>query len=327
MLADLPTALATNEGVAKSGRSTGLTCSTLQAINANVMVDYDSSCGATTKAFTATFSNQVVINGGSFSAGGDSGSLVVTSDTARPVGLLYAGNTTNTTANPIQDVLKAFSNGAGTATIVGGGDHPVSCSAVSQPHIASLTTSKAPSPQEAVRVAPIRDKYASQLFANSAVRDVNIGSSADNPQEGAVVVTLQGASTIPPQLDGVRTRVIYLNSPQPRATVADFNRATASKEAHAQTLMSQPGIQGVGVGVSDDNPAEPAMVIYTIAGIQHPAIPAMIDGLRTKIVEGDRFRAFGWGKETKPSACSPKQRVSPTGAKVTEKLTESITLP
>jgi hypothetical protein len=31
----------------------------------------------------------------------------------------------------------------------------------------------------------------------------------------------------------------------------------------------------------------------------------VIDGLRTKIIEGDRFRAFDWGNEPrKPKTCS-----------------------
>jgi hypothetical protein len=34
----------------------------------------------------------------------------------------------------------------------------------------------------------------------------------------------------------------------------------------------------------------------------------LLDGVRTKIVEGSRFKAFGWGKETKPvSRCTKKR--------------------
>jgi hypothetical protein len=51
------------------------------------------------------------------------------------------------------------------------------------------------------------------------------------------------------------------------------------------------------------------MVIYVISGMPHPEIPVVMDGLRTKIIEGDRFRAFGWGHETKPAACSVKRQV------------------
>ena len=56
----------------------------------------------------------------------------------------------------------------------------------------------------------------------------------------------------------------------------------------------------VGVGRSDDNPNEPALVIYVEKGKLQSPLPAEIDGIRTKIVEGERFRAFDWGRETTP---------------------------
>ncbi len=86
-----------------------------------------------------------------------------------------------------------------------------------------------------------------------------------------------------------------------------IEQTTAVKEQNEAAWMSQPGIQGIGVGRSDDNPAETAIVIYVIQGQSHPAIPQLLDGVRTKIVEGDRFRAFGWGKETAPATkCTKK---------------------
>ena len=301
--------LAANEGVGKSGRSTGLTCSNLSSISTNVSVDYDVNCGGA-KAFTSTFSNQVIVNGGNFSASGDSGSLVVTTDTARPVGLLYAGNNTSTTANPIQDVLNAFAGG-GTTTIVGGADHAVSCQPTATNSSASTTagaSSASLSQPERARVAAVQQKYANQLLQNGSIAEVGIGASADNPKEGALVVTVHEPTSVPAQLDGVRTRVIYANAPAPRAGADAINAAVKIKDAHANALMGQTGIQGVGVGVSDDNTAEPAMVIYVISGMPHPEIPAVIDGMRTKIIEGDRFRAFGWGKETVKPACSQKRQ-------------------
>jgi hypothetical protein len=299
------TVLSSNEGVAKSGRSTGLTCSTLESVSTSVSVQYDSTCGGAT-AFTSTFSNQVIVNGTDFSASGDSGSLIVTSDTARPVGLLYAGNSTSTTANPIQDVFTAFTSGGNAPSFVPNPDHAVSCSAVQQPHSVTLNSSSV-SAQEVSRTRAAGARYASGLKQNAGIRDISSGVSADNPREGAVLITVNGIRTVPQELDGVRTRVTYFNSTAPRAGVTDIHRATAIKESLAQNLMAQPGIQGVGVGISDDNPAEAALVIYVIAGVPHPEIPAVMEGLRTKIVEGDRFRAFGWGHETRPSACSPRQ--------------------
>ena len=96
-----------NLKVKKYGRTTGLTDGLITAINANVLVGYDSG--------TALFVNQIIIEPGGFSAGGDSGSLVVAvgkgrtkTDERKPVGLLFAGSTTITVANPIDAVLDRF---------------------------------------------------------------------------------------------------------------------------------------------------------------------------------------------------------------------------
>jgi len=165
------------------------------------------------------------------------------------------------------------------------------------------------STQERERVSAVKDRHANQLLENPAIADVSTGASADNPQEGALVVTLREAATIPAAIDGVRTRINYADTPVPRAHVDAISGAALLNQAHAKSLMQQPGIQGVGIGISDDNSAEPAMVIYVISGTPHPDIPAVMDGLRTKIVEGDRFRAFGWGRDTvKQTACSQAQQ-------------------
>ena len=99
--------------VKKSGRTTGLTRGEIKAINVTVRISYPKGgvCGTRSKQ-TATFTNQVRITGtaGPFSAGGDSGSLVVedVQSCPSPVGLLFAGSTTDTFANPITDVLTTF---------------------------------------------------------------------------------------------------------------------------------------------------------------------------------------------------------------------------
>jgi len=89
--------------VKKCGRTTGLTTGRISGINATVNVGYDSGI--------ARFVNQIVISPGNFSAGGDSGSLIVVNGGAndrKPVGLLYAGSSSYTIANPIGPVLSAF---------------------------------------------------------------------------------------------------------------------------------------------------------------------------------------------------------------------------
>lgn len=91
--------------VLKYGRTTGQTKGRVYAINVTVDVWYDSG--------VARFENQIVITPGTFSAGGDSGSLIVvdskrTNDHLKPVGLLFAGSSRYTIANPIELVLDAF---------------------------------------------------------------------------------------------------------------------------------------------------------------------------------------------------------------------------
>jgi len=102
-----PAAAVLNQPVKKYGRTTGLTKGRVYAINATVNVGYSSG--------VARFVGQIIITPGSFSAGGDSGSLVVVdgkgrnrAEDRRPVGLLFAGSDLYTVANPIDAVLTAL---------------------------------------------------------------------------------------------------------------------------------------------------------------------------------------------------------------------------
>jgi hypothetical protein len=105
------------KAVKKSGRTTGLTRSTISGLNATVSVAYDDEC-AGEAAFTKTFTGQIIISnrGSKFLAGGDSGSLMVedVSTNPRAVGLLFAGSSTLAVANPIDEVLSFLG-----ATMVG----------------------------------------------------------------------------------------------------------------------------------------------------------------------------------------------------------------
>jgi hypothetical protein len=93
--------------VKKMGRTTGLTRSSVDGLNATINVGYSDECAG--GSFTKTFTGQIVIKnrGSKFLNSGDSGSLMVedVSSNARAVGLLYAGGGNVAIANPIQDVL------------------------------------------------------------------------------------------------------------------------------------------------------------------------------------------------------------------------------
>jgi hypothetical protein len=308
--------------VAKSGEATGLTCASITAINAVVRVTYSTSCQGGS-SFDVTFDNQVAMGDGTFSNNGDSGSLIVTSDTARPVALLYAGSSTTTIANPIQDVLSALKdpNSSEVPKMVGGADHAVSCPAGTQSQVvARRQTSTGPtlSRTEIVRATAAKDSHATELMQDPAVSGVGVGQSEDNPTESAVVVFLnqQPRVPIPAQIDGVRTKIVLGSEFRPQGqgqagqtesvvapvTESEVVRARSVKQQHAQDLMSNPAVLGVGVGASNDNAGQAAIVLFVEQGTS-PAVPAEIDGVRTRVIATDRFRTSNWGRRT-AKACS-----------------------
>jgi hypothetical protein len=116
-ISHLTTAAFINQAVKKSGRTTGLSRSSVSGLNATISVTYDNECAGGT-AFTKTFTGQIVVanRGSSFLNSGDSGSLMVEDVATNPraVGLLFAGSSTDAIANPIDQVLSFLG-----ATMVG----------------------------------------------------------------------------------------------------------------------------------------------------------------------------------------------------------------
>ena len=104
------------QGVKKSGRTTGLTRSSVSTINAAVNVGYEDECAG--NSFTKSYTGQLIIanKGSRFLNSGDSGSLMVEDVASNPraVGLLYAGSSSTAVANPIGQVLSFLG-----ATMVG----------------------------------------------------------------------------------------------------------------------------------------------------------------------------------------------------------------
>jgi hypothetical protein len=285
-----------NEPVGKSGRTTGLTCSNITSIGMTFVIEYDATCGDTTPSFASYFTGQIVVGGGAFSAAGDSGSLIVDTTTARPVALLYGGSPTDTVANPIQDVIAAF--GANSPlSIVGGSDHAVSCARTATAGSTTVGAQAAVVPQERQRVTAVLQRRAAQLGQDPSIQSVSVGASADNAGEGALLVHVSGDTIprVPPAIDGVRTRIVFDTPPaQPLPAVGKekVTQALAVKEAHVANLMGQPGIQGVGVSLSIDNPTETAISIYLLKGAAHNPIPPVIDGIRTRVFVSEQFKAY-----------------------------------
>jgi hypothetical protein len=88
--------------VEKVGRTTGYTQGTIFDVNATVKVGYTMG--------TVTFDDQVLVRTthGSFSAAGDSGSLIVDSAKKQGTALLFAGSSSFTIGNKLANVLTAL---------------------------------------------------------------------------------------------------------------------------------------------------------------------------------------------------------------------------
>lgn len=329
--------------VAKSGRSTGLTCSTVLAVAVNVnAVQYQKGCGTGT-TFTVNYTNQVDVGGGSFSAQGDSGSLIVTQNTADPVALLFGGSDIDTVGNPVAPVLNFFASGGNSVTFVGSGTHAiVGCSLPVRPASASATVpTNAVSSEALQRATSIRDAHAPELLAHPEVQAVGVGTSYDNPSEAAILFFVtkgQPRTNIPREIEGVRTRIVdgdlfakrgiisveesrRLELPAPSndqahaISEAELERARVVHDAHAGEQLAQPGVQGIGISSSLDAPGEAALMIFLIRGAAHNAIPPEIDGVRTRVRESSRFKA-GVHNGPQRSACgTPAAPKAATAAK------------
>lgn len=300
--------------VAKSGRTTGLTCAGISALNVDVKVDYFTDCAETKPYLTKTFTNQIGISGNEFSDAGDSGSLVVDASNAEPVGLFFAGGTDASgvgqgVANPVGDVLGELSTQVGngtTYTFVGTADHAVSCLNYGDGTVSTAQTISL-SDEELSRGLLAVGQGRSLVNPSAGILGVAAGKSNDRPGEAAVLVYVDENKTVPvpAEVDGVRTmvvptsaRAVALGSAPlsnsvtgaPALTAADLKAAIAIKQQAAHSLMRQnPAFFGVGVGQSLDNPREAALVIYVDRRNVPTQMPTSFNGLRTRYIAINRL--------------------------------------
>jgi hypothetical protein len=333
-------AAAIGQNVAKSGRSSGLTCSTVVSISDAFSVQYQKGCGTGT-TFSVNYTNQISIAGGEFSTEGDSGSLVVTQDTADPVGLLFAGSTTDTVANPIGEVLLAMADSSNhIPTVAGGAQHAVIGCSLPLSNAKSTLSSVAITPELKLSAVAARDTHSKELLGLPGVRGIGVGASLDHSGQPAVLLFVAPGtvhSTLPTHVDGIRTRIIETSSesshgilseeesaplaPQ-EATFAvsslsarEVSRAKAVHTARVEEWMKQPGVQGFGITSSADSTGEAALMIYLIRGVAHSPIPAVIDGVRTRVRESSRIHA-GFSHSPARPGCSVPAAIKPEQAKI-----------
>jgi len=313
------------EAVAKSGRSSGLTCSTIDAISIQTSVSYQKGCN-TGATFSVTYTGQISVAGGAFSASGDSGSLIVDQNTADPVALLYGGSDTDTVGNPVSDVLNALQDGQGNLpTFVGSAatHNVIGCTlAANVVKTASGQVSIAISATQLSQAQHARDMHAPELLANPYIQAVGVGASIDHPGEATVVLVVnpgQIPTALPDELEGIATRIVQGGTAGPHGVFdmdtalriapagnsltvnalskEEILRAKSVQAAHVDALMKQPGVQGVGITSSADAPGQAALMIFVVRGVPRNPIPTLIDGLRTRVRESSRFTAGQRGAE------------------------------
>ena len=323
--------------VAKSGRTTGLTCSTVAATNLSTSVTYQTLCnGGTT--FSVIYRNQISVSGGGFSAGGDSGSLIVDQLTADPVALLYGGSDTDTVGNPVGDVLTELADQTGNQpSFVGSAStHPViGCTLAGAAVKAAAQSATAVDASSIALAQRARDLHAPELLANPYIYAVGVAPSMDRPGEAAVLLVInpeQVPTALPATVEGVATRIVAMAGGAPHGILeyeeasriaptqdifavnalndGEMERAKAVHAAHVDEWMKQPGVQGVGITSSADAPGEAALMIYLIRGEKHNAIPAEIDGLRTRVRETTRFTAGRRGQEPEQGCKVPAEKAA-----------------
>jgi hypothetical protein len=320
--------------VAKSGRSTGLTCSTIAVVNLTIKIDYQKGCNSDT-TFSVTFPNLVAISSSSFSAEGDSGSLVVDQNTSEPVALLVAGSDTDTIAAPVADVLAALGDPSTNELPVFVGSstaHAVAACSLPGPQSASLQTASSfsASADKLQAALSARDAHAAELLAKYSLESVGVGDSLDQSGEAAIVLFVtkeESSQSFPQTMDGVRTRIVQ-SSARPKSSVlsvaetatsisplatggsaveltsAELRRALSVQSQRVEQLLKLKGVQGIGIGASSDRPGEAALTIFVIRGTLHDSIPAVLDGVRTKVRESSRFHLGSGSTSSRSRSCN-----------------------
>ena len=191
--------------VVKSGRTTGFTTGSISSINTTVSVRYPGSCGGNGGP-SFTFTNQVVINSSTFSAGGDSGSLIVSNNNChQPVALLFAGSSTSTIGNPIGAVLTQLTASLGrTVSFVGG-----ICSASAD----TAVSDNGPSDRAIeLATAAMKGKEKS-LMSRAGVIGIGVSASESNVDEATIIVyvdvTAASYPKLPKRINGVKVQRVF----------------------------------------------------------------------------------------------------------------------
>lgn len=191
--------------VKKSGRTSGVTVSRIEGVNATIGVRYADECGG--GLLHRVFTGQVLVanRNGRFLDAGDSGALLVEDVDTRPraVGLLYAGSTRIAVAHPIDDVLRYFQNPS-----VG---PPLTLSIVGAASGEAAAAAEGPDPALVAGATIVQERYSDRLLRipGAVGHAVSLSEQDAVTFGGPVIKVLVDAITpetrarAPERLDGV----------------------------------------------------------------------------------------------------------------------------
>ncbi len=258
-----------NVAVTKYGRTTELTQGQITGINATLSICYEVVIVFCVRS--ATFQDQLVITPGGFSAGGDSGSLIVAAAGLNPVGLLFAGSTAQTVANRIDLVLDRF----GVAIDAGTSPPPapvtdIAIQAVSAP--ASATAGATVDVQVAVRNI---GNTAVTEDIDVALEDVTDGATIGSRTVGGLAAGATANLTFAWNTTGVSEGAHTLRAAH---ALADDNAANDAKTT--TVTINLPGSAGgIHVGDLDGIPSNDGRTWSAIVEVTvHDANHQPIDG-------------------------------------------------
>jgi hypothetical protein len=226
----VPLAAVINQPIVKSGRTTGCSSGTVTSVNTSVKIQYQTGCNQG-KKFTINYTNQVATT--NISAGGDSGSLILSQSGLHPTALLYAGSSTTTIGNPASDVVNAFQAGGHTFSWVGTSTCNGSCTTCNQAGGFTCTNNQAgvlptsptvsaasaasswahPADGDVDFARRVKESREPEILSRPGVIGLGVGATEADPTIAAIVIYLETGRNaqphgLPSEIDGVPVRVI-----------------------------------------------------------------------------------------------------------------------
>jgi hypothetical protein len=256
--------------VQKYGRTTRLTHGSITAINATVQVCYASFFGFCIQS--AYFVDQLIVEPGAFSGGGDSGSLIVTDDANHhPVALLFAGSTTQTIANRIDLVLAHF------GVAIDGGEPPPPPEPLTDVGLTGVSAPASVSQGSTVNVAVTLRNTGNQDVTSPitvTLNDDTDGALIGSQHVAGLAVGATATLTFPWSTSATTT----LGTHTLRAAHDFSDENTANDQRSTTTTVSTPGPAGpLHIGDldgmnSDDGTTWSAIVEITVHDANHQPV-------------------------------------------------------